>query len=216
MGVQLTQEMISGAQETQKKYGVPASITLAQILQESGGDYPGGLSGLAYKYNNLFGIKGKGTKGSVAMSSREEGQGYVVSNFATYNNFAESIEAHGKLLATEHYTQYTSKAKSVEDYARALKEAGYATDSNYANALINQIKTYNLTQYDSGVSSGGLITSSSNSISDDLKWYGDIAVILFVIILIVFAVIFFLGAFDIKMTTPKKAMKEVAKKAVKK
>ena len=66
--------MIVGALKCQDETGYPASVTIAQIIQESGyGSYgPGGESGeglsyLAYQYCNLFGIKGKGTAGSVNM-----------------------------------------------------------------------------------------------------------------------------------------------------
>ena len=57
LAVQLTQGMIQGAQETERLTGVPSSITLAQIIEESTGKYEGGLSYLAYKGNNLFGVK---------------------------------------------------------------------------------------------------------------------------------------------------------------
>lgn len=192
MGVILTGDMIRGAQETQAKYGVPASITLGQIMLESGGSYSGGLSGLAYNYNNLFGIKGSGTAGTVYLPTYEEGQGTITDGFARYNNFAESIEAHGKLLSTDLYTQYTKNATTVEEYAKAIHKAGYATSSTYADTLIKIINENNLKQYDSGVFVGTGVSSSD----DSLKWYGDIAVIIFIVILIVIGVLLFVGAFS--------------------
>ena len=60
----ITIEMINGAIGSEKKYGVPASVILAQIILESGGKYPGNLSQMAYEIHNLFGIKGKGPAGS--------------------------------------------------------------------------------------------------------------------------------------------------------
>ena len=74
MGVTLTQEMIKGAQESEQKYGVPASVTLAQIMQESGGTNKGGLSTLAYKYNNLFGVTaGSSWSGQTVTMSNKAG-----------------------------------------------------------------------------------------------------------------------------------------------
>ena len=55
MAIQLTSEMIQAAQQNEKKYGVPASITLGQIILESSGSYEGGMSKLAAKAKNLFG-----------------------------------------------------------------------------------------------------------------------------------------------------------------
>lgn len=67
----ITQEMVSGALRCQEEAGFPASVTIAQIIQESGfgqygagGEKGQGVSYLAYHYNNLFGIKGVGTAGS--------------------------------------------------------------------------------------------------------------------------------------------------------
>ena len=56
----ITSDMVIGSIEAHEKYGVYASVTLAQIILESGGDYPGGLSALAYECHNLFGMKGEG------------------------------------------------------------------------------------------------------------------------------------------------------------
>lgn len=201
MAVTLTDEMIKGAQATQEKYGVPASITLGQIMLESGGSYSGGLSALAYKYNNLFGMKGSGTSGSVVMSTREEGQGTVNAKFASYNSVADSIEAHGQLLATDRYTQYTKNATTVREYAEGIKKGGYATDSSYVDKLMSIIESNNLTQYDSGI-----FTSSD----DELKWYGDLAVIVFTVLLIIIGIFLFVGAWT--NNNPVDEVKKTVKK----
>ena len=96
----ITQEMIVGALKAQDETGYPASVTIAQIIQESGfGSYgPGGeegkgLSYLAYQYCNLFGIKGSGTAGSAFMNTFEmnaEGEIYYTrAGFRAYHTYTE-------------------------------------------------------------------------------------------------------------------------------
>lgn len=157
MGVQLTNEMIEGAKNSEKTTGVPASITLAQIMLESGGSNEGGLSTLAYKYNNLFGVKA--SKNWVGMKTppmqtteyTSSGQPYkTFAEFRAYGSIADSIADHDNVITQQRYVQYYIGATSLEDYAKALQKGGYATDTNYANQLMNAINTYNLTQYDSG------------------------------------------------------------------
>ena len=154
MAVQLTQEMINGAILTQQKYGVPASVTLGQILLESGGNYPGGLSGLAYNDNNLFGIKtGSGWSGSsVTYKTTEyiDGQKVTVNaSFRKYDSVLDSIEDHGKILASPIYTNKTSGATSLTDYVQKMGSV-YATSPTYAENLLSIINQNNLTQYDNG------------------------------------------------------------------
>lgn len=201
MGVQLTQEMIQGAIDTQNKYGVPASVTLAQILQESGGSYAGGLSGLAYNYKNLFGIKAGGswTGKSVSMSTGEtyNGQNVTITDaFRVYDSFADSIEDHGKLLASDYYTKYTSKATTADEYAKAIHQAGYATDPNYSDTLISLMKQYNLYQYDSGKIGGVVATGGSSSSSSSGGFnIAPLLVLILVGVCLVFGAMFMAGAF---------------------
>ena len=217
MAVQLTQEMIAGAQATERKYGVPASITLGQIMLESGGSYEGGLSGLAVKAKNLFGIKGTGTAGSVTMNTMEQGANGLYAtqaNFRKYNSYAESIEDHGKLLTNANYTRYTKDAKTVEEYAVAIHKAGYATDANYANKLISIINSNNLKQYDGGSSYSvpeytgtetlQNVTSSGNGeVTEEVKldFGGQILRFILILGLIILAIIFFFSAFGVSMTS---------------
>lgn len=149
----ITQEMLIGAVTNKEKYGVPASITLAQIILESSGNYRGSkMSQLAYEGKNLFGIKGQGPAGSISLSTkeyRENGSGYgILGVFRKYNSYAESIEDHGKLLSSQFYREYTKNIDTTDDYARAIAKAGYATDPKYADQIINVIRTYNLYRFD--------------------------------------------------------------------
>src|SRR6185312_10540687 len=91
-----------GAVAAQQRYGVPASVTIAQAIEESAW----GRSSLAAQYHNLFGIKGTGPAGSVTLPTQEYQNGSWVTtdaHFAVYHNDAESIADHAELLATSGY-----------------------------------------------------------------------------------------------------------------
>lgn len=140
-----------GAKETQKEYGVFASITIAQAALESGW----GKSGLTQKGNALFGIKADSSwQGAYCeMETKEHVNGQVITitaRFRAYNSWEESIKDHGKFL--KENPRYTKagmfKAKDYIGQAYALKDAGYATDENYPILLISLIQQYGLYQYD--------------------------------------------------------------------
>lgn len=147
----ITQEMIDGALESEKKYGVPAALTLAQIILESSGSCPGGLSQLAYDCHNLFGMKGIGPAGYKEYVTREEteaGVSYTVTaKFRKYHNVKESIDDHGQLLSSGHYAAYTKGCKTADEWAVAIHKAGYATATNYSSKLIELMGTYGLYQF---------------------------------------------------------------------
>ena len=98
-------EVAPGAIAAQHRYGVPAAVTIAQAIDESGW----GQSQLAAQDHNLFGIKGTGPAGSVPMPTQEYVNGQPVStsaSFRVYHNAAESIDDHGRLLARSGYYQH--------------------------------------------------------------------------------------------------------------
>ena len=147
MGVQITNEMIAAAQAAQVQYGIPASITLAQITLESGGKNKGGLSALAYQYNNLFGQKATSSEAGVTLGTAEYGSsGYYQTSakFRVYDSFTESIMEHGEKWGTDRVGSHDT----IEQYANALKAKGYATDPQYAEKLLSIIERDNLQQYD--------------------------------------------------------------------
>lgn len=151
----ISDEMLTAVIETRDEYNVPASVSLAQIIQESSGKYDG-LSLLASKYFNLFGIKGTGTAGSVNLSTGEESNGQnitISAGFRVYYNHTESVVDHAQVLSKPLYTNLTQgidwrTAEGANSFAQAIGTI-YATDSSYSNSLITLMEKYNLYRYDS-------------------------------------------------------------------
>ena len=140
-------DIAPGAIAAQRKYGVPASVTIAQAIDESGW----GQSTLATKDHNLFGIKGTGPAGSDPLPTQEYQNGQLVattSSFRVYNSTAESIDDHGKLLATSgYYGKSMADRRNPNAFAQALTGI-YATDPSYGTQLISLMRQYNLYRYD--------------------------------------------------------------------
>lgn len=135
------------ALEQEQKYGIPASITLAQgILESSAGN-----SMLTRKANNHFGIKAfEGWTGPIYLAWDDEKQ---KSRFRSYTSAMESYRDHSLFL--KNNSRYSSLfTKSVYDYrawAIGLQKAGYATSGNYAKALIGLVDAYRLYAINGGV-----------------------------------------------------------------
>lgn len=200
------QPFIEDAKKIQKETGIPASIILGQIILESSGKYPGGLSGLAYEAKNLFGVKGTGPAGTYYVPTKEFENGRFVTvpaGFKRYNSYYESILDHAKLLSKPKYAEHLQNAKSVEDFAKGIKAGGYATDPNYAQKLVSIIQKNNLHQYDdpninfNPAALSGLSTETKHSSNLNFVESLSFGVIRFVLIILfsVLAVLFFLKAF---------------------
>ena len=131
------------AVEQMREHKIPASITLAQGLLESGS----GLSELARKSNNHFGIKcGSSWNGRTVRHDDDARQ----ECFRAYRNPRDSYEDHSAFLKRGARYAFLFKL-DITDYkgwARGLKKAGYATDPSYANRLITIIEDYDLYKYD--------------------------------------------------------------------
>lgn len=137
------------AMREMQEYKIPASITLAQGLLESGN----GNSELAKKSNNHFGIKcHKDWKGKRTYHD-DDAKGEC---FRVYKTPEESYRDHSKFLANgQRYAfLFDLKITDYKGWAKGLKKAGYATLPVYANVLIKLIEDYNLTQYDQMVVKG--------------------------------------------------------------
>ena len=128
-----------------KEYGIPASITLAQGLLESGA----GNSQLAKESNNHFGIKCHDWKGDrVYFDDDEKGE-----CFRKYKDPKESYKDHALFLVNRprYASLFQLSSTDYKGWARGLKSCGYATDPNYATRLIDVIETYGLAEYDKDV-----------------------------------------------------------------
>jgi flagellum-specific peptidoglycan hydrolase FlgJ len=132
----------------QRKYGVPASVTIAQAIDESGW----GQSNLAVNEHNLFGIKGTGPAGSYQQLTQEYENGELVtamSSFRAYRSAAQSVDDHGKLLATSGYYRRAMAVRGNPNSFAASLTGVYATDPEYGAKLIRLMQQYDLYRYDS-------------------------------------------------------------------
>lgn len=131
------------AVEEMYRSGVPASITLAQGLLESG--Y--GLSELAVKGNNHFGIKCHNNWTGKKMYYDDDRKGEC---FRVYPSPEQSYRDHSDFLRyrDRYKFLFDYKVTDYKSWAHGLKKAGYATDPAYPKKLINLIETYNLYEYD--------------------------------------------------------------------
>ena len=137
-----------GAIAAQQRYGIPAAVTIAQAIDESGW----GQSELATADHNLFGIKGTGPAGSDMRPTREyENGAWVTRNapFRVYHNIAESIDDHGRLLATGPAYQHAMASRHLPDAFATALTGVYATDPDYGPNLIALMRLYHLYRYDS-------------------------------------------------------------------
>ena len=177
----ITYSMVLTALECQEQYGHPAGCTIAQIILESGvGDH---LSGLATRDNNLFGIKWSSdfaacpeVEGKESWETGEEYDGQHVTITAAFTKFAsyeDCIRFRSRVLL--QYSRYADNAlikqaiaeRSSDLMAEGLKDAGYATSSEYVDSLKSVMDTYGLRRFDSmtadQLESAGSLASASGS-----------------------------------------------------
>ncbi len=125
-----------------KSYGIPASITLAQGILESGS----GNSKLAREANNHFGIKctSDWTGGKIFEDDDREDE-----CFRVYKSAEESFRDHSEFLKRKRYAALFELNKNdYRGWATGLKAAGYATNPKYADLLISLVERYNLNRFD--------------------------------------------------------------------
>jgi len=137
------------------KYKIPASITLAQGLLESGA----GLSELARASNNHFGIKCHSDWRGERVYRRDDGPNDC---FRKYKNAEESFDDHSEfLLKYPRYSiLFTYDIRDYTAWAKGLQNCGYATDKGYANKLIRLIEDYELYKYDALTFTGSTKTTT--------------------------------------------------------
>lgn len=141
-----------------RRYKIPAAITLAQGILESGS----GRGKLARRANNHFGIKcHKGWRGkTIRMDDNKPHE-----CFRKYKNPEDSYRDHSKFLRGESRYAFLFKYPITDyrDWAYGLKRAGYATNPYYPQLLIRLIHRYKLYKYD---------RSSNRKYSSDRKYKG--------------------------------------------
>lgn len=123
-------------------YGIPASITLAQGLLESGN----GNGSLAREANNHFGIKCNiDWKGQTILKDDDK----IDDCFRVYKSPEESFRDHSEFLKRKRYAFLFELDKNdYKGWSLGLKQAGYATNPRYPELLIGLIERFNLDQYD--------------------------------------------------------------------
>lgn len=144
----------AGAFYCWRTYRVLPSLAAAQAAHESGW----GESGLTKQANNLFGVKGSYQGASITMRTAEygpNGKYYINAAFRRYPNWNASIVDYANNLRRSGY--YPASAFQTTNYATQISLIGrvYATDPNYANAIINTIRTYGLDKWDAEAIAGG-------------------------------------------------------------
>ena len=152
-----------------KTHKIPASITLAQGLLESGA----GNSALAREAKNHFGIKcHKGWEGDTYYMDDDEKN----ECFRKYDDVEQSFRDHSEFLCgrSRYAALFDLDITDYEGWAKGLKAAGYATNPKYAQLLIDRIKLYDLTQYDQ-IALGLLAESDVEPIDPEADEYFELA-----------------------------------------
>ncbi len=143
------------AKATQRKYRVPASVTIAQAIIESGW----GRSRLTREGNAYFGIKcskadrspyPNGCYNGRTTEYDEQGNPIrIVDGFRTYPSLGDSVHDHGYFLThNRRYRPAFKHTRNSDRFAREIHKAGYATDPAYARILIGAMQRYGLYDYD--------------------------------------------------------------------
>lgn len=158
----ITEDMVSEARSMQAHYGHPAGCTIAQIIAES--SYQGDLSQLAKEDHNLFGMKWAnsfaGLDGVVGPANWDTNEEYdeelvqINDAFIEFKGdkacikFRSAVFLQASTYADNALIQQAIAERSSTLMAQGLQDAGWATDSNYANKLIAIMDQYDLYRFD--------------------------------------------------------------------
>jgi flagellum-specific peptidoglycan hydrolase FlgJ len=125
-----------------KRTGVPAAITLAQGIHESGA----GLGDLVSRSNNHFGIKCKSNWTGRTVKHDDDANQEC---FRAYDSASQSFVDHSNFLrnGSRYAFLFANEPTNYKAWAQGLKSAGYATNPKYAPMLIKLVEKYNLNQY---------------------------------------------------------------------
>ena len=148
------------AQYEMQHSGIPASITLAQGILESGA----GQGDLTQRANNHFGIKCHGWTGEkVYHDDDKKGE-----CFRKYTHPSESFKDHSKFLTSRsrYASLFQLRKTDYKGWAKGLRKAGYATDPKYPSKLISLIERYQLYKFDTSAVVNTQNTPATNDILD--------------------------------------------------
>jgi flagellar protein FlgJ len=145
---------VAPAQQGQREFRVPASVTIAQAILESGW----GGSGLTTRDRNFFGIKCfNGVTGPIANGCHSYATSECVKNvcspttatFRTYASATDSFRDHGRfLVVNERYAPAFAYTGNADQFLFQIWKAGYATSPTYVQNVSGLMHQYNLYQYD--------------------------------------------------------------------
>ena len=180
---QYAEKYAAEAMEQMKRYGIPASVTLAQGILESSN----GQSELSQLGNNHFGVKASG-------SWLKNGGDYLVytddkpnEKFCKYATVGDSYEHHSKILKnSSRYSQcFNLSPDDYKGWTKGIERGGYATNGGYAASLQKIIEANGLQKYDQqvmkemrtegkdfGVEQNARSTASASVSSEDTKSVG--------------------------------------------
>jgi len=138
----------AAAQASEATTGIPAAITTAQAILESnyGMSIPTDVSSGQYSYN-IFGVKAGAQQDFVTSWTHEVVNGAserVLGNFASYDSFQGSLDAHSTFLTSNRRYRSLFDSSDPTTWANGLQAKGYATDPHYAAKLISVMKQWNL------------------------------------------------------------------------
>ena len=140
---QLAPEALASALES----SIPASVTLAQAVLESGW----GRSGLAVQYNNLFGVKTWGEGSGISLPTMESAGGVMertTAQFRIYPTWSDSLRSHNSLLATD--SRYVDALAAGGDWRSFIHEIApiWASDPDYEARVTSIVERYSLDDLD--------------------------------------------------------------------
>lgn len=163
--------VVPAAQQSESDYGVPASVTIAQAVLESGW----GQSGLATRSSNYFGIKcGSSGPGPFATGCRDyptqectPACHTVTASFRVYTSLQDSVRDHGHLLRdSPRYANAFDHTDDPDQFITDIWTDGYATDPDYPKQVIALMRAYDLYQYDADPLSLAATADSADAVGN--------------------------------------------------
>jgi len=161
------------ARPSQSEYGVPASVTIAQAILESGW----GESGLAKKAKNYFGMKcHDGETGPIAVDCVKTDTWECDAKncwdtkawFRVYDSVADSFSDHGRNLhENSRYAKAFDHTDDADAFIREVHKAGYATDPKYTDKIIGLMKEFDLYRFNESLPAKHVLTGRSGLVSEE-------------------------------------------------